>query len=168
MSNLQTVVTKDVASKKISLTREFNADLELVWQAYTDSDILDQWWAPKPWKAETKAIDFREGGYWLYAMVGPEGERHWARVDYTLIQPLKRFEAVDSFCNENGENTNTDLPSAEWLHQFSETPHGTRVATVLSFATETDMRAILEMGFEEGMLGAIGNLVDWLADKAQR
>ena len=61
----------------ITVKREFAAELSLVWDAYTKSEILDQWWAPKPWKARTKTMEFREGGYWHYAMVGPAGEEHW-------------------------------------------------------------------------------------------
>ena len=52
----------------INVKRVFAAALPLVWDAYTNSEILDQWWAPKPWKARTKTMDFREGGHWLYAM----------------------------------------------------------------------------------------------------
>jgi uncharacterized protein YndB with AHSA1/START domain len=67
--NYDFVVNKD--NNNIKISREFAANISLVWDAYTKSDILDKWWAPKPWKARTKKMDFREGGSWLYAMVGP-------------------------------------------------------------------------------------------------
>lgn len=73
MSNKQTTIAKDAANKKLIVVREFDAPLAEVWKAWTDSSILDQWWAPKPWKAKTKTMDFREGGTWLYSMVGPDG-----------------------------------------------------------------------------------------------
>src|SRR5690554_8002223 len=81
----------------IHVKREFNAKLELVWQAWTIPEILDQWWAPKPWKAATKTMDFREGGYWLYAMVSPEGEKHWNTIKYISIENKKYFTAKDGF-----------------------------------------------------------------------
>src|SRR5689334_10537533 len=87
-------------NKTIKVTREFAAELPVVWNAYTNSDSLDQWWAPKPWKAKTKSMDFREGGSWIYAMVGPEGEEHWALAKYTCIQSetksgQRKFSALD-------------------------------------------------------------------------
>src|SRR5688572_6195752 len=96
-------------NKQIKVEREFDAPLNLVWAAWTESEILDQWWAPKPWKTETKEMNFTEGGYWLYAMKGPEGEVHWCRADYQSIKPLKSFSGLDAFCDEAG-NVNTDLP----------------------------------------------------------
>ena len=42
----QTKVTKDVANKRLVVVREFDAPLEKVWHAWTDSHLLDQWWAP--------------------------------------------------------------------------------------------------------------------------
>ena len=63
---------KDVTNKKVTVIRHFDAPVDHVWRAWTEVDLLDQWWAPKPWKAETKTMDFRSGGSWLYAMIGPE------------------------------------------------------------------------------------------------
>src|SRR5687767_119217 len=95
----QTAITKNIGERKMTIVREFNAPLEDVWNAWTDSSILDLWWAPKPWKAVTKKMDFREGGFWLYCMEGPDGTQTWAREDYETIVPHKRFTAYDSFCD---------------------------------------------------------------------
>jgi uncharacterized protein YndB with AHSA1/START domain len=64
--------TVDKATKTIHITREFAADLDLVWDAFTKAEILDQWMRPNHIRAKTKEMDFREGGRWLYAMVSPE------------------------------------------------------------------------------------------------
>lgn len=77
-SNLLFDFTVNKENNTIHIRREFDAGPELVWQAWTTAELLDQWWGPEPWKAETRTMDFREGGTWLYAMVGPEGERHWS------------------------------------------------------------------------------------------
>ena len=82
MSNNQTTITKDVANKKLIVVREFDAPPEEVWKAWTEKELLDIWWAPKPWRAQTKTMDFREGGAWLYSMVGPDGTESYCRVDY--------------------------------------------------------------------------------------
>jgi len=73
MTKREAVFSKDLKTNKLTVIRSFDAPLELVWQAWTESEILDQWWAPKPYRAETKTMDFSEGGRWLYCMVGPTG-----------------------------------------------------------------------------------------------
>src|SRR3954464_15084145 len=93
----------DKEAKQIKVTREFDASRDLVWSAWTDKDILDQWWAPHPWKAETKKQEFCEGGTWLYAMVGPKGEKHWSYAEYKKIAPKTRLSWQDGFCDENGK-----------------------------------------------------------------
>ena len=98
----QTRVTKDPAKNKLVVTRDFDAPVAQVWKAWTDSKILDQWWAPKPWKAETKSMDFRDGGNWIYAMKGPEGEAQWCRADFEKIVPQKSYTGTDAFCDEKG------------------------------------------------------------------
>jgi uncharacterized protein YndB with AHSA1/START domain len=54
MTKRETVFSKDLQNKKLTVVREFDAPLERVWEAWTKSEILDQWWAPKPYKTETK------------------------------------------------------------------------------------------------------------------
>jgi len=157
----QTLVTKDAANKKLVVVREFDAPLEKVWQAWTESELLDKWWAPKPWKAETKNMDFREGGTWLYCMVGPEGTGPWCRVDFKTININKSFTAVDTFCDEEG-NINADFPAMNWKNLFSKTATGTKVVVEINFKEEADIQKILEMGFEEGFTAALGNLDELL------
>jgi len=155
-------VSKDTAAKTITVVREFNAPAGDVWRAWTESSLLDQWWAPKPWRAETKKMDFRDGGRWHYAMVGPDGTRQWCLADYSSIVPDTKFTAKDAFCDEN-ENIDTTIPGMTWNVDFSSTPIGTKVTVVITFATEADMNKIIEMGFEEGFTMALGNLDDVLA-----
>lgn len=158
----QTVINKDLVNKKIMVVREFDAPPEQVWRAWTESKLLDQWWAPKPYRAETKSMDFREGGSWLYCMVGPEGERIWCRLDYKKIVVNKSFTAVDAFCDENGKSTN-EFPSMDWKNEFFKTDTGTEVKVDITFATEADLQKIVEMGFEVGFTAALGNLDELLA-----
>jgi uncharacterized protein YndB with AHSA1/START domain len=122
----QIEISKNAASKKITVVREFDAPVDQVWKAWTESSLLDQWWAPKPWKAETKSMDFREGGKWLYCMVGPDGTRSWCRVDFKTIDPQNNFTASDCFCDENGNET-SELPGMDWKNVFTETGSGTKV-----------------------------------------
>ena len=89
-------------NKTIHIKREFNADLELVWKAWTTAELLDRWWGPKPWKVETKTMDFREGGFWLYAMVSPEGEKHWSKANYISINKKNPLPRKTDFVMKTG------------------------------------------------------------------
>src|SRR5688500_8403088 len=116
-------VDKDLANEKITITKHFNARPDAVWQAWTKQDILDQWWAPKPWRAETKKLDFKESGSWLYAMVGPANERQHGKLAYTKINAPKSFEAVDSFTDEKGF-VNPEHPQLKWKAEFRSSGAG--------------------------------------------
>lgn len=153
----QITIVKDLQNKKLLITRNFEAPLEHVWKAWTERELLDQWWAPKPWKAETKKMEFKVGGYWLYAMVGPDQSKHWSKSDYTSIVLHKSFEGFDYFCDENG-NKNVDLPSMNWKNEFHLTETGTKVIVEVTFAKESDIKTIIEMGFEAGFTSALENL----------
>lgn len=152
----------DKEKHQIKVKRSFNAPIELVWAAWTEADILDQWWAPKPWVAKTKRMDFREGGHWLYAMLGPENEVHWARADYIKIIPEKFFSAYDGFCDEEG-NPNSNLPNNKWENNFNALGEETLVDILLSFDTLEDLEKIIEMGFKEGFTAGLENLDQYIA-----
>jgi uncharacterized protein YndB with AHSA1/START domain len=160
--NLAFDFSVDKEKKTITVKREFAAERSLVWDAYTKSEILDQWWAPKPWKAKTKKMDFREGGYWLYAMVGPAGEEHWARADYKNIQLLKKFTGLDAFTDVDG-NVNKDLPRSKWEATFADKGPATLVELRISYDDLAQLEATIQMGFREGLAMAMEGLDELLA-----
>jgi uncharacterized protein YndB with AHSA1/START domain len=90
-------IEKDLANNRLTITRAFKAEVTLVWRAWTESELLDQWWAPEPWRTETKYLNFSEGGHWIYAMVGPDNTRHFSRVDFIKIDPYSSFKSKDCF-----------------------------------------------------------------------
>jgi hypothetical protein len=47
-------------------------------------------------------MNFKEGGFWLYAMVSSEGEKHGSRADFKEIKPKESFSLLERFCDENG------------------------------------------------------------------
>lgn len=157
----QTVFSKDLASKKMTIVREFTAPLKRVWAAWTEKDLLDVWWAPKPWKAETKSMNFKEGGNWHYCMIGPDGTKVWARLDYKSIGLYEHFHAEDSFCDERGI-INTTFSSGIWKTLFQSSLIGTQVIVEISFQSEAAMEKMLEMGFEAGFASAHDNLDELL------
>lgn len=159
--------TNDIENKRLMITREFQASPDDVWKAWTEKELLDQWWAPKPYKAETKKMDFREGGIWLYCMVGPDQFRQWCRVDFQQITPQKSFSAQDSFCDEEG-NINTEFPSMHWKNTFESSATGTKVLIEISFDDVRDLEKIMEMGFKEGFAAALTNLDELFATSIRK
>ncbi|TDD76932.1 SRPBCC family protein [Flavobacterium caseinilyticum] len=153
----KTLVVKDFQEKSILVSRTFSAPLVKAWRAYTESGLLELWWAPKPWKAETKTMHFTVGGYWLYAMVGPENEKHWGRMDYTAITPHLSFEIKDSFCDEEG-TVNSSLPVSEGIIVFTTTESGTLVEFKMFYSNEKEIETMIEMGFEQGITACLEQL----------
>ena len=162
---MKTTYEKDPANNRMIVTREFSAPVARTWEAWTTRELLDQWWAPKPWRAETKSMDFREGGKWLYCMVGPEGERHWASMDWKKIVPREYFLALDGFSDEHG-NPATEPPGMDWKVTFTPVSAGTRVRVEITFANAQAMQTIVDMGFEEGFAAAHDNLNELLTKES--
>ncbi|RAU82783.1 SRPBCC family protein [Pontibacter arcticus] len=153
-------------NNSITIKREFAAELPLVWDAYTKSEILDQWWAPKPWKSRTKTMDFREGGHWHYAMVGPEGEEHWALANYKTIDPKKCFTALDGFADAEGV-VNTEMPQSKWEVSFTPKQELTLVENLITFDDLAQLETTIQMGFKEGLTMAMENLDQLLTVQKQ-
>lgn len=139
----------DKSTNTVIVQREFAADLDSVWDAFTVQDILDQWWAPKPWTSVTRYMDFKPGGRRLYAMRGPNGEEHWSIQNFTAITPKSSFAFFDAFSDEH-ENVNTELPSSDWNLQFMEEDGVTSVRITIKHKTLADLEQIIAMGFKEG------------------
>ena len=153
----------DKENNTIVIKREFNANLEQVWQAWTKTEFLDRWWAPKPYRVETKTLNFAEGGIWLYAMVSPENEKLWCKADYQKIEFKKLIEWKDAFCDENG-NENTEKPRSGWSINFSTDDHLTTLHIILKHDSYKDVETMLEMGFKEGFTMCMGNLDELLLE----
>lgn len=158
---MESIFKKDLDNKKIFVTRAFKAPVELVWKAWTDPTILTEWWAPKPWKAISVSMDFRNGGTWMYYMQGPDGEKSYCKADYSNIQENKSYEGLDCFCDENG-NPNTEFPRMQWKCNFSSVAEGTQVDIEITFASVADLEKIISLGFQEGFTMAHGNLDEYL------
>jgi len=142
--------------------RSFNAPLDLVWAAWTEADLLDQWWAPKPYRAVTHSRNFTEGGHWLYYMLGPEGDKQWCLFDFESIRPFAYFSGIDAFCDENAVPDQTK-PRVRWENNFRGTGSETIVDIQLQFETLKDLETIIEMGLKEGFTAALENLDQYIA-----
>ncbi len=147
--------------KSLVATRFLSAPVGEVWKAWTDPAIVDQWWAPKPWRTETKSMNFASGGAWLYAMAGPDGSRHWSKADLISVDPQKGFHARVYFCDEAG-TLNPAFPVSEWHVTFQPEGNGTKATVEVSFKSADDLNKLVEMGFQQGFAMAHNNLDELL------
>ncbi|WP_353738301.1 SRPBCC domain-containing protein [Lascolabacillus sp.] len=161
MKELEYGFTVDKHNNTITIIREYDAPLEKVWKAWTTSEMLDKWWGPKPWRAITKSLDFREGGHWHYSMNGPEGEVQWGKFDYLTIEPNESFTGKDGFSDENG-TLDTTLPQNHWELRMSQTGNTVMVDMLLTFEKAEDIDTYIDMGFKEGITQTLDQLEEIL------
>ncbi|MDQ6469063.1 SRPBCC domain-containing protein [Flavobacterium sp. LHD-80] len=154
----------DKENKTVNVTREFNASLSNVWSAWTEPEILDQWWAPAPFKSKTKRMEFKEGGRRLYAMVGPEGEERWSFFEYTSISPKTNFKHTSTFCDAD-ENPIPNFGSSLWDITFSEEGELTVVEIVIKRDSLEEIEQLIAMGFKDGFTSALKSLEKILETK---
>ena len=157
--------TIDKTTKTVVITREFDASLSLVWDAFTKAEILDQWAAPKPWVSKTKYMNFEVGGRRFYAMVGPEGQESWIIQQYTAITPKTHFKMFNAFADKDG---NPQLPGSDWDYYFSEQNGITKVRITIFNESLERMERLIETGFKEGFTMTIDNLEKLLETLSQR
>lgn len=156
--------TVNKATKTVHITREFDAELSLVWDAFTNQEILDQWVAPAPFTAKTKYMNFKVGGKRFYAMVGPDGKESWAIQEYTSITPKTNFKMYNAFADKD---ENPQLPGSEWDHSFSEQNGTTKVSITIFNESFERMESLLE-GFKLGFTATLENLENLLASLSKK
>lgn len=154
----------DKKNNTVKIQREFNANLNLVWEAWTNPEILDQWWAPKPFLSKTKYMDFKVGGSRFYAMVSPEGNENWQIQEYTAISPKTNFNYLSVFADKD---ENRFLPGSDWSLNFSEQNGITTVDISIYNESRERMEKMIEMGFKEGFTMTLNELDDLITKLAE-
>lgn len=158
-TNLLFDFTVDKAAKMVYITREFDAPLSLVWDAFTKQELLDQWMAPAPMVAKTKYMNFEVGGKRFYAMVGPGGDEKWSIQTYTSISPKTNFKMFNAFADKD---ENPQLPGSDWDYNFSEQDGITKVRIAVFNESLARLENLLE-GFKIGFTMTLENLENLLA-----
>ena len=163
--NPQLDLTVDKASKTVFIKREFDAELSMVWDAFTKAELLDQWVAPKPYTAKTKYMDFKVGGKRFYAMVSPEGHEGWIIQEYRSITPKTNFKLFNAFADKD---ENPQLPGSDWDYTFSEKNGKTLVSIRIYNESLARLEKMIEMGFAEGYKASMVNLEKLLAAEVKQ
>ncbi len=161
-----TNVEKNPDDLMLRATCEFDAPVERVWQVWADPRQLEQWWGPPGVTATVVDHDLTEGARVTYYMTDPEhGEFHgWWHI--LAVDPPHTLEFRDGFAYEGGE-INEDLPTTLTEVALTSPAEGKTVMTVTAtFTSLESMEQLLEMGAEEGMVGALGQIDDVLTGVA--
>lgn len=160
-SNLQFDFLVDKENNTLTIVREFNAERQLVWDCYTQQELLDQWFAPKPFTTKTKSMDFKNGGHWHYAMIAPEGTEYWGYTEYQDVIPIDHYHTIDSFCDSEG-TINKALPTANWKVTFEDKGENATVTTVVTYHSFNDLETVINMGMKDGMISTLEKLDELL------
>ncbi|WFE58536.1 SRPBCC domain-containing protein [Micromonospora sp. WMMD712] len=158
-----TSIQKDVEALTLTFVAEFDAGVERVWQVWADARQLERWWGPPTWPATFEQHDFVVGGWSHYYMTGPEGEkaRGWWRI--TALDAPHRLEFDDGFSDEHGNPTDADRPTRA-VATLTADGARTRLTLVTRFADADQLERMVNMGMEEGLREALGQIDGLLAD----
>lgn len=149
----------------LTISRRLAAPRAAVWAAWAEPRRLEEWFCPRPWRAEVTEFELRPGGAFRTVMHGPEGERHdegegcfievvpEERIVFTTVLSRDWRPAVPS--NEGTEGC--DFPMTAII-TMTDDGDGTLYSAHVLHATAEDARKHDEMGFEAGWGGAIQQL----------
>jgi uncharacterized protein YndB with AHSA1/START domain len=160
-----TAVHKDPAALTMTLTAEFDATPERVWQLWADPRQLERWWGPPAYPATFTKHDLAPGSHVEYFMTTPEGETPRGYWDIVEAEPPRYLNIRDGFANQDGTN-NDEMPGPGVMN-VTIAPVGdgrTRMTIESIFPDAATMQQLLEMGQEEGMKEAVGQIDAILAE----
>jgi uncharacterized protein YndB with AHSA1/START domain len=158
-----TSVTRDPEALTMTVVADFAADLRRLWQVYVDPRQLERFWGPPDYPSTFTRHDAAPGGRSTYRMTGPDGESHGGYWEWISVDPFKSFEVRDGFASPDGE-PNDQMPSMRMHFVFEEIGKGSRVTTTTYFASLEELEQLVEMGMEEGLRAAMGQMDTVLAD----
>jgi uncharacterized protein YndB with AHSA1/START domain len=142
---------------------------EQVWAAWTQPDLLMQWFTPAPWKTVTADLDVRPGGRFVTTMESPDGERFPNAGCYLEVQPnrLLVFTSVlaEGFRPVTPVNGAGDLAFTARIELAPAAEGGTRYRAVGMHADADSCRRHAEMGFTDGWGAALDQLVALMSSR---
>ncbi len=159
-------VQKDLGNRTMTVVTEFDAPVERVWRLWADPRQLERWWGPPTHPATVVEHDLRAGGRVTYYMTGPEGDRYHGWWKVVEVSPPDRLRFDDGFADDQGRE-NPDLPVTNQEVVLTARPDGgTRMAIHATFPSTEAMEQILQMGAEEGLKQALGQIDALLLEPA--
>ncbi len=152
-----TAVTTDIEELTLTVVADFTVPVRRLWDAYVDARQIEKFWGPPEYPATFFRHDAAPGGRSNYCMTGPEGDRSFGYWEWVAVDAPRSFEVLDGFANEDS-TPNTDLPNMRMVLDFAETALGSRLTTTTHFNSLEELEQLKEMGMEEGLRAAMGQI----------
>ena len=150
-------VDKDIESRTLTLTADFDAPIERVWELLEDPRKLERWWGPPTYPATFDTFEFGPGGTVGYYMTGPDGTKYYGYWKITSVNPPKHIEFVDGFANED-RTPNASMPVTSAVIELTDHDGGTRMQIRSTAQTSEDLQRLVDMGMVEGLTAAVGQM----------
>lgn len=157
--------------KHFSIKREFNATRLRVFNAFSTSEAMADWWGPTGTKITVLSFDFKPGGKFHYKLEG-NGQVMWGLFVFKTINKPEMMEYVSSFADENGNITiapfaGLDFPLEVWNHLDFKEVNGTTTITLQSHAinaTDAQEKVFnsLTQSMNDGYNGTLNQLEEYL------
>lgn len=158
-----TDVTHDLDNRTLTITADFAAPTDRIWDVYADPRQLERIWGPPSFPATVVDHDLRPGGRVTYYMTSPEGEKNYGYWSVDTVEPKTSFSFADGFALDASFTPNTELPESRNEFTFTEHDGGTRAVYVSTYATAEALEQVLSMGVVEGASSAINQIDDLIA-----
>jgi uncharacterized protein YndB with AHSA1/START domain len=159
-----TAVRKDTDALTMTITAEFDASPERIWQLWADPRQLERWWGPPTYPATFTKHDLAPGSRVEYHMTGPKGDQPRGYWDVLEVEPPNRLVFLDGFANDDG-TPNDELPTSTGRVTIEDIGDGrTRMSIESLFASAEAMEQVLAMGMEQGLTEAVGQIDAILAE----
>jgi uncharacterized protein YndB with AHSA1/START domain len=144
-------MTHSAADRTLSFHRDIAAPVDVVWAAWTDPKGLPQWWGPDGFSCKTKRIDLREGGDWVFDMIGPDGTVYPNHQKFVAMVPGQRIEYLLLMGEDGPEH-------ARATALFEPHGDGTRVTLSMIMATAEAYDGAMAVGAVALGLQTLGKL----------
>ncbi|WP_163269778.1 SRPBCC family protein [Chelativorans alearense] len=143
--------------RELVLTRVFDAPREKVFRAWTDPEIMKQWFVPKPWTISAVELDVRPGGTSRIVMRDPDGKDYPNQGVYLEVVENEKIVFTDAYTEAWQPS---EKPFFTGIITFEDEGGKTRYTARARHWTVEDRKAHEEMGFHEGW----GQCADQLAE----
>lgn len=157
-------LSKDLEAATLSIVTEYSARADRLWRLWADPRQLERWWGPPGYPATVTDHELRPGGLVRYYMTGPEGDKFHGGWRVREVSPPHRLEFEDFFADDTG-GENTNMPVSTTVVEIADLSEGVAQMTLTTrYASTEAMQQVLEMGMEEGIRMALGQIEELLAE----
>jgi uncharacterized protein YndB with AHSA1/START domain len=152
-----TDITTDPEALTMTVTAEFEASVDRVWDAFSNPRQLERFWGPPGWPATFTSFDHTVGGFAEYHMTSPRGEKSGGRWEFLKIEAPYGFDVIDAFVGEDGEPLD-GFPAMRMTFRFEEADGVTRMHNTSFFDSVEALQQVIDMGAIEGSRMAMAQI----------